>query len=551
MLFKFSKYNTIKKKFLITAMMYYPMNKDDLSKNKDYAVLLANRSAALENMNCYEAVIQDVDLAFKYGYPKELFFKVYNRKGNAQFKRKQYLDAKNSFDQCKDYIGKSDMKQNERDRWRIKMAKQASVFNSAKKGYTNEKFPERPWTQQLEKDSVVEIKENNLKTTKEINVEEILHSETPFAAVLMDDAEGKICPHTLRRMPSGMPCSFGSKALFSSEEIRDEASATYHKYEYKTYEAWRELGLSPYAKLAFRLFTMIPQEQIPEIINGLNLNFNADENTGTNQFEYVFNLPVDKPQNGDNLTFAYLVTFMLSCLEEHNYFANNKVTHEDAVILLYKSIQIVAKYAQKLTFGDPPSNEMDIWLMKQYPTKCFALALYPKFAYFKANSKPKDVGSDVIIFFQDQKILVQSLRKLKEGQAVDIHWEKETKLPQGFQDMVNFKCGEKTCTISFPLTEKTNEKLIKCPLEDCGAETNIWKCLKRIVELKQDHLTARKEAEKKVLRTAIHFLTDIIAELETIVDRPYRFMTTLEHDLKNLMLHNNETEAREWIYATR
>ena len=105
---------------------------------------------------------------------------------------------------------------------------------------------------------------------------------------------------------------------------------------YRTYEAWRELGLSPYAKLAFRLFTMIPQEQIPEIINGLNLNFNADENTGTNQFEYVFNLPVDKPQNGDNLTFAYLVTFMLSCLEEHNYFANNKVTHEDAVILLYK-----------------------------------------------------------------------------------------------------------------------------------------------------------------------------------------------------------------------
>jgi len=533
------------------AMMYYPMNKDDLTKNKDYAVILANRSAALENMNCFEAVMQDVDLAFKYGYPKELFFKVYNRKGNAQFKRKQYNDAKNSFDECKNYIGKSDMKQNERDRWRIKMAKQMSVFNSAKKGYENQQFPERPWTQQVEKDSVVEIHENNLKTTKEINVEEILHTETPFAAVLMDDAEGKICPHTLRRMPSGMPCPFGSKALFSSEEIRDEASANYHKHEYKTYEAWSELGLSPYAKLAFRLFTMIPKEQIPEIIDGLNLNFNSDDNTGANKFEYVFNLPVDKPQNGDNLTFAYLVTFMLSCLEEHNYFDNNKVTHEDAIILLYKSIQIVAKYAQKLTFGDPPSNEMDLWLMKQYPTKCFALALYPKFAYFKANSKPKDVGPDVILFFQDQKILVQSLRKLKEGQAVDIHWENQTKIPQGFQDMVNFKCGEKTCTISFPLTEKTNEKMIKCPLENCGAETNIWKCLKRIVELKQDHLNARKEAEKKVLRTAIHFLTDIIADLESFVDRPYRFMSTLEQDLKYLMLHNNETMEREWIYATR
>ena len=81
---------------------------------------------------------------------------------------------------------------------------------------------------------------------------------------------------------------------------------------------------------------MIPKEQIPEIINGLNLNFNSDENTGTNKFEYVYNLPVDKPQNGDTLTFAYLVTFMISCLEEHNYFENNKVTHEDAIILLYK-----------------------------------------------------------------------------------------------------------------------------------------------------------------------------------------------------------------------
>ena len=88
-------------------------------------------------------------------------------------------------------------------------------------------------------------------------------------------------------------------------------------------------------------------------------------------------------------------------------------------------------------------------------------------------------------------------------------------------------------------------------LQNCGAETNIWKCLKRIVELKQDHLTARKEAEKKVLRTAIHFLTDVIAELETFVDRPYRFMSTLEQDLKCLMLHNNETMEREWIYATR
>ena len=48
----------------------------------------------------------------------------------------------------------------EREKWRIKMAKQMSVFNSAKKGVFNNDLPARPWAQQAENESRLEINED-------------------------------------------------------------------------------------------------------------------------------------------------------------------------------------------------------------------------------------------------------------------------------------------------------------------------------------------------------------------------------------------------------
>ena len=88
-------------------------------------------------------------------------------------------------------------------------------------------------------------------------------------------------------------------------------------------------------------------------------------------------------------------------------------------------------------------------------------------------------------------MFVQATRVVKEGQPVDLHWDFESKEEILNDDMMNFKCSGKTCTLSFPLKESTKEQIIKCPLEDCGKETNIWKKRKRIVELKRDHESAR------------------------------------------------------------
>ena len=48
--------------------------------------------------------------------------------------------------------------------------------------------------------------------------------------------------------------------------------------------------------------------------------------------------------------------------------------------------------------------------MDKFPTRDFALAIYPKFAQMKNISTQTSGGPDVVLFYQDKKLLVQSIR---------------------------------------------------------------------------------------------------------------------------------------------
>ena len=46
--------------------------------------------------------------------------------------------------------------------------------------------------------------------------------------------------------------------------------------------------------------------------------------------------------------------------------------------------------------------------------------------------------------------------------------------------MITFRCSKDSCEVGFPLKENTKEKVIVCPIKECGKETNVWLKLKRI-----------------------------------------------------------------------
>ena len=78
------------------ALQYCPFDKKDTANNKDYAVILANRSACTDKIGLFEAAVQDIDDALRYGYPKTLQYKV-NTPKNIQTQSRKVFFTNNDF----------------------------------------------------------------------------------------------------------------------------------------------------------------------------------------------------------------------------------------------------------------------------------------------------------------------------------------------------------------------------------------------------------------------------------------------------------------------
>ncbi len=58
------------------SILLCPVDYSSPENNVEFAIFLANRSAALEACRMFAACQQDIEMAFKYGYPKHLQYKV-------------------------------------------------------------------------------------------------------------------------------------------------------------------------------------------------------------------------------------------------------------------------------------------------------------------------------------------------------------------------------------------------------------------------------------------------------------------------------------------
>ena len=106
------------------------------------------------------------------------------RRGHSLLKIRRFDDARLEFAKCKDMIGKSDMPTQEmRDKYRIRLAKQMSVFN-VKKGIPNdeEHMAGSKLTKLTKKEK--RLFGNDVCLKEDVKCEDVVLCEKPFAAVL-------------------------------------------------------------------------------------------------------------------------------------------------------------------------------------------------------------------------------------------------------------------------------------------------------------------------------------------------------------------------------
>ncbi|KAG8042606.1 hypothetical protein G9C98_005240 [Cotesia typhae] len=68
-----------------------------ITPKKELGIFLANRSAALYNLTLYEEALSDANVAFKIGYPKELAYKLEERRARCYLALKNHSEAISSF----------------------------------------------------------------------------------------------------------------------------------------------------------------------------------------------------------------------------------------------------------------------------------------------------------------------------------------------------------------------------------------------------------------------------------------------------------------------
>jgi len=529
------------------AIQHCPVNEENPEdpNNKDYSIFFANRSAAYDHAGRFESCIHDIDLALKYGYPRELWYKIYKRKGHACIKMKQYLVAKVALETALKNVGRSDIKkEKDRDNYRTRVRKQMTVFNVTKTLYNCE-FVERAEStlaggalEDRGMSKKLTLQEDGAKkalvASEAVDVDDHLVALDPYVALVNVSggrAGGKICPHTLEKMFHPVPCSFGSLQTFGTFEARDEANKSYHRFEWKVLAALQRVGVLERAQLALRMVTNLQPAQVSTILSAIESSKSVVP-TELETAAKTFRLPVDKATDDDKLVSTTLALFFLNCLEVSGFTkAGSKegLSKDQLAIfsLLQRAILVALYHTKDMTLYEVPKEKKN-FLDGEVVIHVSGFGIYPDiYELEQAGTGPE---SPVIKWFLDKKMVITAFRKVEAGNQVCLVEEqlKEPKPKAQANDMITFRCANELCNVSFPLKENTKEKIISCPLDDCGIKTNIWERLKLIQKLKKDFASAKEEFKKNDVSMAKDILKLTIDEWDRIILRPYREVDQLQ-----------------------
>jgi len=530
------------------AIQHCPYNEENPEDpaNRDYSIMLANRSAAMDGAGLYDACIKDIDRSLKFGYPRELWYKIYKRKGHAAIKMKQYLIAKEALEIALKNVGRSDIKkEKDRDNYRMRIRKQMTVFNVTKTLYNCEKVErtssrlangEESESGMSKKLKIVEDGGKKALVAEEnIETEDVLVSIDPYVAVVNvtgGRAGGKICPYNLDKMFNPIPCPFGSEETFGSLEARDEASKGFHKYEWSIIKGLNEAKILERSRLALRMVTQIEPANISKISSIVGKNVTPEESLKI--AAKTFNLNVSNATDEEKFVSSLMGLFLLRNLVVSGYVKlpsknNTKLSPDEADVfqLLERAVLVALYHTKPIELIDVPKYKND-FMDENIKRDVCGFGIYPDI--YEIESAGSGLEKHVINWFVDKRLVISSFRRLEKGQEVCLVEQPPTGGPQkaAANDMITFRCANELCSCSFPLKENTKEKIISCPLDDCGIKTNIWERLKLIQRLKKDFAAAKVEFEKSDVSLCKDILKPTIDEWDRIIVRPYKEVEQLQ-----------------------
>ncbi|CAH1402398.1 unnamed protein product [Nezara viridula] len=565
-------------KLYTKSLMKSPIDEE----NNEISIIRANRSAALYHLEEYQAALNDIEAALRHGYPKDLIYKIKDRKARCLLALKQNKAALHILKQTLIALDDAKLPLERRMKWqkdlqimitmmtknkladeKIKQKKQDRIH-----GESNKLYPAL--------NNSIEIKYDQYsgryaEAKRDIELGEVFLCEDPHCSVLLENQCETHCFHCMKSIAAGEPCPLCDRVKFCSERCQKLALSTYHLIECPILQALWESGISITCLMALRIISQKNPQYFFDLENILMEN-NKDQIWNKKQYSFKDYCAVnqlvrhEEKRTIDALIHkSYIAVFLFRCLEETSYFKDIPSNEQKKYFtliggLLLQNLQLLQFNAHEIF--DLQTLELDLTKSK---SRFIGGGLYPTLALFNHSCDPCFVR-----YFQGTKVFAKAIKPIRAGEIVSENYgpifteveksRRQNELRERYwfdckcipcteewpllnemdNDGLRFRCDNKRCTNVIIVPTTTTDFIIKCSA--CGKNINILKGLKVLQDSEDLYRLGQNYLKNGESEKALAKYTELLILLDETLAPPFRDYHLCQQGLRTCYLTNGNID---------
>ncbi|GLV37710.1 SET and MYND domain containing class 4 member 3 [Carabus blaptoides fortunei] len=546
------------------------------------ATIFANRSAALYHMKEYHRSLEDMDLSLSLPYPKNLKYKIQDRRARCYLALNDLSHALEIFKKTMSALEESNLTAENRLKKEADVAVMIAMLTKtlsetkAQKKYPNVKSELPPVPNLSGNRNKKYPSASNLVhfteapgegrfavAERNIDPGEILVVEKAYCASLLYEQSKSHCQECFVRVRYPIPCPNCPNVVFCSIKCRMHALNTYHKYECKFLGSLWTSGCSIVCSLAIRLITQKGLQYFLDVKPNLSQNLNENTKYDPSSYKTIYNLCRHKDQRShvDFFQRTVMATVLLRFLQETGFFKSEiskKLTDNEIYIggLLLHNLQVLqfnAHEVAELQFDSDYPGELD-----RAKSQFIGGGLFPTLALFNHSCEP-----GIVRYFSGLKVIVRSVKSIESGNIIAENYgpiytqtPKEVRKAE-LKTQYWFDCNCTPCTENWPLFDDMNTAILpfKCinggclgmvkvntntdefmfPCPKCAESICIFGSLKSLNDTEALFNRGEKLLKNQLFKEALDVFIKIMKILDNVLKPPYKDFCLCQQKIRSLI----------------
>lgn len=234
----------------------------------DISIIFANRSAVLYHTAQYDAALVEIERSITANYPKDMMYKLKERKARCMLAKKNHVAALKAFQEDVQALDDSNLPNDkrmklERDAQIMIKLMQKNLDMEARMKKT-QKFAPVPAPKNKPKEAVEHFVSDTVafdfsdsegrfaKAARDVKLGTYLVQEKPHVACLLQIYSQSHCQFCFKRTNVPIACSNCADVIFCSPKCRDAACNSYHRFECGVMQHLWNSGISVTCQMALR-----------------------------------------------------------------------------------------------------------------------------------------------------------------------------------------------------------------------------------------------------------------------------------------------------------